>query len=73
LTTLVVPGLTDSKEDMEREAEWIAAIDPSIPLHITRYFPRYRMTDRPPTDIRVMKELKAIASRQLTRVSLGNV
>ena len=73
LTTLVVPGLSDSEEDMKNEAEWIAGIDPDIPLHITRYFPKYKMTDRPPTDISLMHRLQDIASSYLKYVYLGNV
>ena len=57
---------------MEKEAEWIDGIDPGIPLHITRYFPRYKMMEKP-TDIGLMKELKAVAERHLNRVLLGNV
>ena len=72
LTTLVVPGINDSVDDMEREAEWISEISPDIPLHITRYFPRYKMMEKP-TDIGLMKELKAVAERHLNRVLLGNV
>ena len=72
LTTLIVPGLNDSPEDMKKEAGWIADIDPSIPLHITRYFPRYKMHECA-TDIAVLKSLKDVASENLTRVFLGNV
>ncbi len=73
LTTLIVPGLSDSEDDMKKEAEWIAGIGSDIPLHITRYFPRYKMTDRPPTDILLMHRLKDIASSHLKYVYLGNV
>ncbi len=72
LTTLIVPGKNDSPEDMEREAAWIAEIDPDIPLHITRYFPRHKMT-APPTSVALMRDLKSVAERHLTRVCLGNV
>ena len=72
LTTLVVPGFSDSEEDMEREASWIASTDPDITLHITRYFPQYKMTARP-TDIDLMRRLKGIASHHLKYVYLGNI
>ena len=72
LTTLIVPGMNDDPQDMEREAEWIADISPDLPLHITRYFPRHRLST-PATDIAVMKELQEIAARRLSRVRLGNV
>ena len=72
LTTLVVPGMNDDPEEMREEASWIAGIDPGIPLHITRYFPRYKMR-RPPTDIAVMRRIKETAEEHLARVLLGNV
>ncbi|MBR3231986.1 MAG: radical SAM protein, partial [Lachnospiraceae bacterium] len=72
LTTLVVPGMNDDPEEMREEASWIAGIDPGIPLHITRYFPRYKMR-RPPTDIESMRRLETVAREYLTRVRLGNV
>ena len=56
---------------MEEEAKWIAGLNPDVPLHITRYFPRHRYSE-PPTDISLMKELKANAEQYLNRVLLGN-
>lgn len=72
ITSLIVPGLNDSSEEMEKEAEWIAGMDPGIPLHITRYFPRYKMMEKA-TDIELMKRLKSAAEKHLSRVLLGNV
>ncbi len=72
LTSLIVPGLNDDEEDMRQEAAWIAKTDPRIPLHITRYFPRYKMT-APATDISLLRRLKKIAEGSLSRVLLGNV
>ena len=72
ITSLIVPGLNDSVEDMEEEAAWLATINPSIPLHITRYFPRFRFSE-PATDIGLMRVLKETASKNLDRVLLGNV
>ena len=72
LTTLIVPCENDSEEEMEPEAQWIASIDPKIPLHVTRFFPRYRMQDREATDVGRILRLKAIAGRQLAYVCTGN-
>ena len=72
ITSLIVPGLNDSPEEMEKEAEWIAGMDPGIPLHITRYFPRYKMMEKA-TDIELMKRFKSAAEKHLSRVLLGNV
>lgn len=72
LTSLIVPGMNDDPEDMTRQAEWIAGISPEIPLHITRYFPRYKMRE-PATDISLLKSLRAVAEKSLHRVCLGNI
>ncbi|MBR2275065.1 MAG: radical SAM protein [Lachnospiraceae bacterium] len=73
LTSLIVPGINDSAPEMEREAMWIASLSPDIPLHITRFFPKYKLTDREPTDISLLYLLKETAERYLSRVYLGNV
>lgn len=72
LTSLIVPGMNDDPEDMEREAAWIASVNPEIPLHITRYFPRYKIR-KSATDISLLKDLKRVAERHLAKVLLGNV
>ena len=73
VTTLVVPGENDAGDEMEAEAAWLASVDPGICLHVTRFFPRHRMLDRPPTPIATLERLAAIASRHLEHVVLGNV
>ena len=40
VTTLIIPGLNDSDEEMDALAGWLAGVSPQIPLHITRFFPR---------------------------------
>lgn len=72
VTTLVIPGLNDSEEDMRREAEWLASLDAGIVLHITRFFPRYMMKDRPPTPLETLRRLAAAARGYLPEVRLGN-
>lgn len=72
LTTLIVPGENDSEEEMEQEAQWIAAINPDIPLHVTRFFPRYKMTDRAATDVEKIYRLRAVAEKYLKWVYVGN-
>ncbi|HCI73249.1 MAG TPA: AmmeMemoRadiSam system radical SAM enzyme [Lachnospiraceae bacterium] len=72
LTSLIVPGMNDDLADMDRQAEWIAQINPRMPLHLTRYFPRYRMHEKP-TDLSLLMRLKKVAQKSLERVLLGNV
>lgn len=73
VTTLVIPGKNDSDEDMEEECRWLASVDPDIPLHLSRFFPRYRWDDLPMTPITTLKRLEAIAKHHLHHVHLGNV
>lgn len=72
VTTLVVPGISDSAEEMREEAKFLAELNPSIPLHLSRYFPSYRYTE-PATAKSKMRELKGIAEQYLERVRLGNM
>ena len=72
LTTLIVPGENDTVEEMQQIAAWIAAIDPEIPLHISRFFPAWKMQDRGPTRIDKVMELVAEAQKYLKYVHPGN-
>lgn len=73
ITTLVVPGLSDDPQDMAREAAWLAGINPGIPLHLTRFFPRYHSLEEAPTDPVIMRRLAKIAREHLQCVELGNL
>lgn len=72
LTTLIVPDENDSVQEMEEEAAWIASVDPHIPLHITRFFPRYQMAERKATDIALLYRLCDAARGYLYHVFAGN-
>ena len=72
VTTLIVPGKNDTDEHMERLSDWLASVDKSIPLHISRYFPRYHMTE-PATRPEVVRRLAAIAGARLAFVYTGNL
>ncbi|MCC8026538.1 MAG: AmmeMemoRadiSam system radical SAM enzyme [Clostridium sp.] len=72
LTTLIVPGENDSEEEMRELAAWAASLDRGIPLHVTRFFPRWKMTDRNATDIKKIYELAGTAREYLDCVWVGN-
>lgn len=72
ITTLVIPGRNDSEEEMEQMTAWLSEISPEIPLHLSRYFPRYEMTEEPTPEDTLIK-LKYIAERHLKYVYLGNI
>ena len=71
-TTLIVPGHNDSDTDMESIAGFIASVSPDIPLHVTRFFPRWRMSDARPTPISTILRLADIAKHHLNHVLTGN-
>ncbi len=72
ITTLLVTGLNDSKEEVEKIASYLGDLDENIPLHLSRYFPNYKM-DEPPTKLEVMLESRDIAEKYLNYVYLGNM
>ena len=73
LTTLIVPGENDREEEMEQEARWIASLSPQIPLHVTRFFPRYRMKEKTATETETIYRLREVAAKYLRYVYVGNV
>lgn len=73
ITTLVIPGENDSDADMEAEASWLAQINPEMPLHLTRFFPRYLWSDREMTPLDTLYRLGKIARKHLKNVYLGNL
>ncbi len=74
VTTLVVPGENDSEEEFKKIAEFLAGIDPSIPWHISRFYPQYQMDDLENTPMKTMNQAYEIGKEAgLRYVYLGNV
>ncbi|HCW51521.1 MAG TPA: AmmeMemoRadiSam system radical SAM enzyme [Clostridiales bacterium] len=71
VTCLLIPGLNDGDEEVERLCEWLAGISPEIPLHLSRYFPNWKMT-RPETPVQTLRRAREIAARHLSYVYIGN-
>ena len=76
LTTLIVPGENDSEEEMRALSGWVSRLrEPDgedIPLHISRFFPQFRMRDRSATDVRTIYHLADVARENLEYVYTGN-
>ncbi len=72
ITNLIIPTLNDSDEDISGLIDWIADLNPKIPLHFSAYHPCY-MLDLPPTPYYILKEAYEKASEKLEYVYLGNV
>ncbi len=73
ITTLVIPGLNDSPDEIGRLAQWLSTISPDIVLHLSRFFPNYRMKDVPPTPLSTLQKARDSALLYLRHVYLGNV
>lgn len=72
VTTLLVPGENDSVDEIRALAQWLASVSPDIPLHLSRFFPRYEMRDRPPTPVEEVYQLAEEARNWLAYVYTGN-
>jgi len=78
LTTLIIPGENDSEEEMRRLSEWVASLHgvvpgEQIPLHVTRFFPQFHVTDKSPTPTKTVLRLADIARENLKFVYTGNI
>ncbi len=73
VTTLVVPGLSDSEAELRRMAKWLSSLSAEIPYHITRFFPRKHMLDARPTEPALLYHLQAVAADYLRYVYVGNI
>ncbi len=68
ITTLIIPGLNDSTHEIEELSKWLSTISRDIPLHLTRFYPNYKMSHINPTPMDTLINLKNIASKYLKYV-----
>ena len=73
ITTLIIPGENDSENEINSLAEWLASLDPEIPLHLTRFFPRYKYADKTTASKETIYKLCEIAKKHLKNVFAGNI
>ena len=71
VTILVIPGEND--HDIEEAARWLSEIDPNIPLHLSRFFPRHKYTGYSPTPVEVLNAAAVTARKYMKNVIIGNV
>ncbi len=73
ITNLLIPEENDSEEDIEKLADFIAVnLGKDTPLHISRYFPRYKL-DNLPTEESTLLKAWEISKDMLHHVYLGNI
>ena len=75
ITTLLIPGVNDSNEEIEQMAEFIATkLGKDIPWHFSAFHPDYKMQDTPSTSIESLHRAEKIAQKHgIKYVYLGNV
>ncbi|MDD4810086.1 MAG: AmmeMemoRadiSam system radical SAM enzyme [Methanobacterium formicicum] len=74
ITNLVIPGYNDSVEDLQALVKFVAEVDVNIPLHFTRFYPHYQMSDVQPTPVGTLDKAQKMAKEAGIRyVYVGNV
>ncbi len=72
LTTLLIPGLNDSEEEIRDLVKWVAAVlGRDTPLHVSRYYPAYKMKIEA-TSVETVTKAREIALEYLDYVYIGN-
>ena len=74
VTTLIIPTLNDSAEELKSIAEFILGLGQETPWHISRFYPHYKMADLPPTPVETLHKAREIGKKiGLNYVYSGNV
>ena len=74
VTTLLIPGENDDEQELGEIAGWLAALDPNIPWHISRFHPAFKMRSHPPTPVSSIHRAVEIGrAAGLNYIYTGNV
>ena len=74
ITTLIIPDLNDSEDNLKDIAQFIKSVGEEIPWHISRFYPSFHIVDRDPTPIKTLRVAKDIGIEAgLKHVYIGNV
>ena len=60
ITTLIIPEINDSDVELRQIAGFIKDVGPEIPWHVSRFYPQYRLTEKPPTPIDTLRRAREI-------------
>lgn len=73
VTNLVIPGENDKDEEFEELADWLATnLGPDVPVHLSAYFPAYKLTN-PPTPKETLSRARSIVAKRMKYVYMGNI
>ncbi|KAB2835760.1 MAG: AmmeMemoRadiSam system radical SAM enzyme [Candidatus Brocadia sp.] len=74
ITTLIIPEINDSASELRQIAEFIKSVGPEIPWHVSRFYPQYRLIEKPPTPVDTLRMARNIGMEVgLRYVYEGNV
>lgn len=75
IVNLVIPTINDDLEDIRKMCKWIKShLGDEVPLHFSRFFPAYKLTNLPATPIETLEKAYDIAKEAgLHFVTVGNV
>ncbi len=74
ITNLVIPGFNDNFKEIEDMCVWISKnLGKNVPLHFSRFFPMYKMTNVPDTPLQTLQKAYSIAKKHLDYVYVGNI
>ncbi|MBU0530567.1 MAG: AmmeMemoRadiSam system radical SAM enzyme, partial [Nanoarchaeota archaeon] len=74
VTTLVIPGENDSERELRQIAEFIAGVSKSIPWHVSRFHPDYKMQEKEATPAETLEKAYIVGKEAgLKYVYTGNI
>ncbi len=75
IVVLIIPTLNDSPQEIREMTRWIRTnLGEHTPVHFTRFYPMYLLTNVPPTPVSTLERCREIAVAEgLRYVYVGNV
>ena len=74
VTTLIIPTLNDSQDELRQIAEFLRDVDSNIPWHISQFYPTHQMINLPRTPVETLHMAREIGIETgLHYVYEGNV
>jgi pyruvate formate lyase activating enzyme len=75
IINLIVPGANDNDEDVQKLCKWVKEnLGDDVPVHFTRFYPNYKMSDTPPTPESTVIRAREIALKSgLKYAYTGNI
>lgn len=75
IVNLMIPTINDNPDEIRKMCAWLVThLGSDTPLHFSRFFPNYRLTNLPPTPIETLEKAHSIAKEEgVNYVTLGNV